>query len=193
MNTEPSKGRGNAIIGGAHFSMGRAIFGIVRGSVVLSLCFMSGFVMLSMGEPLLSVLMFVLSLLMLRSLLDLILSDRIIFYGNRVTKIWHILGSRTIYFSRAKVWRQQSTVAPPIWLIRETAPNDQRRFIKKQIEYDPRFFPSEAAEEILSRLVELAGGEVERTPYSRKDWLIAGTACFTMFLFWLLTLYLCGK
>jgi hypothetical protein len=193
MNTKQSRGRGNEIIGSAHFSMGRAIFRIIRGSIVFLLCIMAGFVTLSMEEPLWSILVFVVGLLMLRSLLDLVLSDRIIFYGDKVTKIWHIFGPRTIYFSRAKIWRVQSRVDPLMWVIRETGPNGERLFMKKPIIYDPPFFPSEASEEILSLLIDLAGDEIEGGRYTMKDHLIAGLIPFAILLCTLLLIYFCSK
>ncbi len=181
MNTEQSKERGNEIIGSAYFSIGRALFRMIRVSVVFSLCVMTGFITLSAGEPLLSVLMFVGCLLMFPGLLDLLLSDRIIFYGNRVTKIWHILRPRTIYFSRAKVGRDKSR-DPLEWEIRETGPNGEYLFIQKLIFYNPRFFPSEASQEIQSLLTDLADDEIEGRRYSKKADLIAVIVTLTILL-----------
>ncbi|MGB6066460.1 MAG: hypothetical protein WBG50_16785, partial [Desulfomonilaceae bacterium] len=133
MNTEQSKDRDNEIIGFAHFSVGRAIFRIIGGSIAISLCVAAGLIRLSNGEPLLGGVLFVAGLLMLRNFLDLALSDRIIFYGNRVTKIWHILGQSTIYFSRARVVRVKFSRRPLEWVIRETGPNGERLSMQRPI------------------------------------------------------------
>ena len=193
MNTEQSTERGNEIVGSAHFSMGRAIFSIMGPCIVSLYCIMAGFITLSRGEPLWSVLLFVVGVLVLRPLPDLILSDRIIFYGNRVTKIWHILRPRTIYFSRAKVWRNQFRGDTLMWVIRKTGPNGERLFMQKPIIYRPSFFLSEESEEILSLLVDLADDEIEGGGYSRKDGLVAGIVCLLTLLCVALIIYFSRK
>ncbi len=156
---------------------------------MFSLCVMTGFIALFKGEALVGVLMFVGVLLMFPGLLDLVLSDRIIFYGNRVTKIWHILKPRTIYFSRAKVWRKKLSSDPLEWEIRETGPNGESLFMQRLIFYDPRFFPSEASEEIHSLLIDLADDEIEGRQYSKKADLIAVIVTLTIVLCVVLLIY----
>jgi hypothetical protein len=175
MNTAQSKERGKEIVGTANFSGGRAFFRIIRGCIYFSLFVMTGIGALFAGEMLVSAFLFSGVLLIFPGLLDLLLSDRIIFYGNRVTKIWHILEPKTIYFSNAKVWRDKMSTAPAEWEITENGPGDWvwPWQMQRQILYEPRYFPSEASQEIESLLTDLAGDEISGRPYSKKAGLMA--------------------
>ena len=195
MNTEQIKDRGSEIIGSAHFSVGRAIVHIIGGCIAFLLCVIAGFGALFMGEMLVSAFLFLIVPLMFPGLLDLLLSDRIIFYGNRVTKIWHILKPKTIYFSSAKVKRNKMSTDPAKWEITENGPSDWvwGWYMQRQILYEPRFFFSEASQEIHSLLTELAGDEIESGRYTRKDRVIATVIPFAILLCVLLFIYFCNS
>jgi hypothetical protein len=93
-------------------------------------------------------LMFLLPCILITS--DSILFKELIFYRDKVTKLWYLFGSRTIYYGNAKI------VGPPRnmkWLssayqIREN--NDKGKTILKQIPilYISFFFPSKTSKAI---------------------------------------------
>jgi hypothetical protein len=94
---------------------------------------------------------FVLGVIALQFLLDYLFSDRIIFYRDRVTKIWHALGSRTIYYSTAKIFRYTESLAYD-WVIREKGPYGEYISMQLPIVYSRQLYHSDASEEIASIL-----------------------------------------
>jgi len=74
-------------------------------------------------------------LLMIYFTLDSILFKELLFYSDRVVKIWHFFGRRTIYYRRAKV------IHPPWYLrwlghaIRETRENGKDLLMQMPVSY----------------------------------------------------------
>jgi hypothetical protein len=155
MNTEQRKGRRDEIIGSAHFSIEKAIYRIMGYLILLLVCVIASYNTFLKGNYLGVFLLFIMCLIALQFLLDNLFSDRIVFYRDRVTKIWHALGSRTIYFSSARVIRNQYRTDE--WVIRETRLNGKTLFLQIPISYEPSLFHSAESEGIVSILTDLAG------------------------------------
>jgi len=96
-------------------------------------------------------------LLMLLLALDSIFFKELLFYQDRVVKVWHIFGNRTIYYRTAKV------IDPPWYLrwlsyaIRETGENGKDFLLRVPVSYVAGLFPSDSTKtigKILDHLTE---------------------------------------
>lgn len=88
-------------------------------------------------------------------LLEMLLSDRIIFYRDKVTKVWHFFGSRTIPYSNARVIL--AYIRTNMWTISEGRPPGQYLALQIPIVCRPRHLsPPEASQAVKSILKDLA-------------------------------------
>jgi hypothetical protein len=106
---------------------------------------------------------FAIGLLLLLFVLEQIFSARIIFYGDRVTKVWHIFGSRTIYYSNAKATGHG---AGTYW-IRETGLDRQYVFTQIPIVCRPYLCSSDVSKEVRAILARLT--ETKSEPLSDEN------------------------
>jgi hypothetical protein len=106
--------------------------------------------------------------------LDVIFTDRIVFYQDRVVKIWNFLGQKTIYYSKAKV-----TGAPRNWQIQrskwyqitETGDNGRRIWLQIPILYCAQFVPPDTAKRIDLIIDHLTGKNENRTRIFKERFL----------------------
>jgi hypothetical protein len=161
MKTEERKGQGQEIIGCAYFSVEKAILPILVVLLLLAY-FVYGSYETFLKRNYTGVLIFFIAdLATILFLVDYLLSDRIIFYRNRVTKTWRVLGSRTIYYSNAKVFRNEYSTHTDTWIIGETEPAGKPLFLRLPICYGHRLYLSDKSEEILSILTDLTDKKTE--------------------------------
>lgn len=97
--------------------------------------------------------------------LDSIFFRRLVFYEDRVVKLWYVLGQRTIYYSRAIV------IGPPkyfhwlssVYAIRETGENGKYLLMQIPISYIAFFFPS-ATSKGIETIVNCLTGDTANIP-----------------------------
>lgn len=111
--------------------------------------------------------------------LDQIFTDQIIFYQDKVVKIWHFLGQRTIYYSSAKVTGGNSKVVqrPKWYQITETKDNGRRLWFQIPILYGAQFVPSDTAEEVDVIVDYLTGNDKNRSRSFKKSFLPLDVVC----------------
>ena len=103
--------------------------------------------------------------------LDSLLTKLIIFYQDRVVKIWNFLGQETIYYSKAKV-----SGAPRNWQIQrlnwyqitETKHNGRSLLFQIPIIYGAYFVPPDAAKKI-DWIIDYLTGKNEKTHRMFKE------------------------
>jgi hypothetical protein len=153
-NTGQNSGPEPNIIGYAHYSIREALFQIVKWSILFSMFTMLVHHCVQEGKYLEMVVMIMADLMAFLAVVDYTFSDRIIFYRDRVTKIWWGLGSKTIYYFDAKVSKNSKGLE---WCqIREKGPNGKPFLFQIPIRYYPDLFHSQESEKILSILADLA-------------------------------------
>jgi hypothetical protein len=160
VNTEQNKRLGDEIICCAYFCRGRALIPILVTLLLLVYFVYGSHETFLKGDYLGMLIFFVTDLMAVLFLLDYLLSDKIIFYRNRVTKIWHAFGSRTIYYSSAKAHRNPESMTES-WTISETRLNGKVLFPQIPICFQRRLYSADALEEILSILSDLAGDKTK--------------------------------
>ena len=112
-------------------------------------------------------------LFMLLFVLDAIFFKDLLFYQDRVVKVWYLFGQRTIYYRAAKV------VDPPPYLrwiltnhhIRETRPG-KRFVVQIPILYIGSFFPSESVA-VIARILDYLTEHSEDNPRIIKKAVLA--------------------
>jgi hypothetical protein len=153
MDGEERKGQGEEIICSARYSPGRVLLWMMWPLVVIYLSFGLTHLALVKGNLIGAFLWFLIGLFMVLFTLDQLLSEQIILHGDRITKVWRLFGSRTIYYSKAKV----KGPAKGTYRIREIGPNGQYLFMQVPIVWIPYLCPSDVSKEgraILDRLTE---------------------------------------
>jgi hypothetical protein len=127
---------------------------IVLGALPMWLMFYACYLNLLRGEYIDALILSAVPLAMLLFVLDAIFFKELLFYRDRVVKVWYLFGHRTIYYRAAKV------IDPPPrfrWIltyhhIRETRPG--KAFVLQiPILYIGSFFPSASAE-VIARILD---------------------------------------
>lgn len=154
MHTGQNSGPEPDIIGHAHYSTKEASFQIIKWFILFSMFTMLVHHCVLKGKYLEMLVMIMADITAFLAVVDYTFSDRIIFYRDRVTKIWWGLGSKTIYYIDAKV--SKNLKGPEWWMIREKGPNGKPVFFQIPIRYYPDLFHSQESEKILSTLADLA-------------------------------------
>jgi hypothetical protein len=124
VNAEPKEDPRDEIIFSASYSRPRALLGFVVLMLPGLLFFVLGCLAVLFGEYGAAAFFLSLSLPVLIFGIEESFSERVIFYRDRVTKVWQGFGSRTVHYSNAQVASPQ---ANSIWFadygLRETGPN----------------------------------------------------------------------
>lgn len=157
MDIEQRKGRGDEIICSARYSLGRVSLWIIGHFLVVYLCFGLAHDSFLKENHIGAFVMFAIGLLLLLFVLEQIFSERIIFYGDRVTKVWHVFGSRTIYYSNAKA----TGPGKGTYWIRETGLNRQYAFTKIPIVCRPYLCSSDVSKEVRAILDRLTDSRIK--------------------------------
>jgi len=110
------------------------------------------------------------ALLILVPLLDIVLFKEMGFYGDRVTKSWHLFGSKTVYYQGAAVTEPQGYPggwSSLRWIVQVR--DDGRPLpLRLPLMYIAFFFPSDTAKKV-ARIMECLAGDTERNPRVFKN------------------------
>lgn len=96
--------------------------------------------------------------------LDILLVKKIVFYGDRVEKVWHLLGRRIIPYSKTEVrgpsdsfrWLQKA------YAIRAVGSDGKRHLMQIPIFYNARFVDPAVAMQIDAIMAYMADGLVNK-------------------------------
>ncbi|MBI5248324.1 MAG: hypothetical protein HY912_02415 [Desulfomonile tiedjei] len=92
--------------------------------------------------------------------LDILLGKEIVFYPDRVEKVWHLLGRRAIPYNRAEVRgaAEQFRWLPKGYTIKEIGQDGKRRLMQIPIFYNARYVDPGIANQIDAIMAYMAAG-----------------------------------
>ncbi len=113
--------------------------------------------------------------------LDILLGKEIVFYRDRVEKVWHLLGRRIIPYSRAEV---RGAVDQFRWLqkgytIKEIGADGKRHLMHIPIFYNARFVHPAITKQIDAIVTYMAGGPLNKPTRFTKHTLPKEVVCQT--------------
>jgi len=120
--------------------------------------------------------------LVLMAALDSLFTKQIVFCQDRVVKIWHFLGQRTIYYSKAKVSgspRNWGVQRSKWYQITEMKDDGRRLLFQIPIVYGTQFVPPDAARRIDMIVDYLTGNNENRTRKCTESYLPREVTCQT--------------
>lgn len=111
--------------------------------------------------------------------LDILLTKEIVFYRDRVEKVWHLVGRRTIPYSTGLVrgpadefrWIQKG------YTIREVGADGKAALVQVPIGYNARFVDSETAKQIDVIMAYMAGDKLNKPTRFTKATLPKEVVC----------------
>lgn len=163
------------IIFSARYSLLRVWFSVIVAFLFpMYLFFYAAYAEVLRGAYILAATCCLMGCVILLMTLDAILFKALLFYADRVVKVWHLFGRRTIYYSRAKV------IGPPKgyeWVssghaIRETR-TGRDFLLQVPISFMAFFFSSGTSKKIASILDYLTGDKEKNPRISTKSILPA--------------------
>lgn len=106
-------------------------------------------------------------LLMFLLALDSMSFKELRFYQDRVVKIWHIFGSRTIFYRTAKVIDPPSYLRWLSYAIRETEENGKDLLLQMPVSYVACLFPSDSSK-MIGKILDYLTEDTENNPRTFK-------------------------
>jgi hypothetical protein len=165
VNNSQANAPGDEIIFSARYSPFRVWISVVVHLFPLGLILAIACVGVESGQYGMALLLWIIFMVLILEFLDSLFLKEIRFYRDRVAKLWHLFGSRTIFYSKAQVtgppdfYRHLSSLHS----IREIRDNGKASLLQVPIVYISFFFSSDTAKR-MGQIIDCLTEDTESNP-----------------------------